>query len=86
LNNILGEKGTAYTLIIQKEDKFAGDLVRNLESSGKVVPSSLMDLAMQVNMKDNYVKLYQIFKHILLFLIIECKVQKVKANDSRWTW
>ncbi|PKY17543.1 DEAD-domain-containing protein [Rhizophagus irregularis] len=42
-----GEKGTAYTLITQKEDKFAGDLVRNLESSGQVVPSSLMDLAMQ---------------------------------------
>lgn len=42
-----GEKGTAYTLITKKEDKFAGDLVRNLESSGQVVPSSLMDLAMQ---------------------------------------
>ncbi len=48
-NDILGEKGTAYTLITKKEDKFAGDLVRNLESSGQVVPSSLMDLAMQVN-------------------------------------
>ncbi|CAI2181139.1 15603_t:CDS:10 [Funneliformis geosporum] len=42
-----GEKGTAYTLITKKEDKFAGDLVRNLESSGQIVPSLLMDLAMQ---------------------------------------
>src|SRR3954465_10022503 len=22
----------------------------------------------------------------MLFLIIECKVQKVKTNDSRWSW
>ncbi|CAG8752996.1 15688_t:CDS:2, partial [Acaulospora morrowiae] len=42
-----GEKGTAYTLITQKEDKFAGDLVRNLESSGQPVPDALMSLAMQ---------------------------------------
>ncbi|CAG8457528.1 17001_t:CDS:10 [Dentiscutata heterogama] len=43
-----GEKGTAYTLITQKEDKFAGDLVRNLEASGQQVPDALMSLAMQV--------------------------------------
>ncbi|KAF0555086.1 P-loop containing nucleoside triphosphate hydrolase protein [Gigaspora margarita] len=42
-----GEKGTAYTLITQKEDKFAGDLVRNLEASGQQVPDALMSLAMQ---------------------------------------
>ncbi|CAG8435024.1 7261_t:CDS:10 [Diversispora eburnea] len=42
-----GEKGTAYTLITQKEDKFAGDLVRNLESSGRPVPDALMNLALQ---------------------------------------
>ncbi|KAI8147648.1 P-loop containing nucleoside triphosphate hydrolase protein [Fennellomyces sp. T-0311] len=41
-----GEKGTAYTLITKKEDRFAGDLVKNLESSGQVVPQDLMDLAM----------------------------------------
>ncbi|CAG8741495.1 4701_t:CDS:2, partial [Cetraspora pellucida] len=29
------KKGTAYTLIIQKEDKFVGDLVKNLEASGQ---------------------------------------------------
>ncbi|CAG8576295.1 1427_t:CDS:10 [Ambispora gerdemannii] len=44
-----GEKGTAYTLITKKEDKFAGDLVRNLESSGQPVPSDLLELAMQNN-------------------------------------
>ncbi|CAG8551778.1 11660_t:CDS:10 [Ambispora leptoticha] len=47
-----GEKGTAYTLITKKEDKFAGDLVRNLESSGQPVPDDLLELAMQVNMRD----------------------------------
>ncbi|OZJ04808.1 hypothetical protein BZG36_02351 [Bifiguratus adelaidae] len=41
-----GEKGTAYTLITSKEDRFAGELVRNLEQSSQPVPKSLMDLAM----------------------------------------
>lgn len=41
-----GEKGTAYTLITKKDDKFAGDLVRNLENSGQAVPMDLMSLAM----------------------------------------
>ncbi|CAJ0753427.1 18969_t:CDS:10, partial [Entrophospora sp. SA101] len=44
-----GEKGTAYTFITKKEDKFAGDLVRNLELAGQIVPTDLMDLAMQNN-------------------------------------
>ncbi|KAI8048892.1 P-loop containing nucleoside triphosphate hydrolase protein [Syncephalis plumigaleata] len=42
-----GEKGTAYTLITSKEDKFAGDLVRNLEASNQPVPPELLSLAMQ---------------------------------------
>ncbi|RKP09850.1 P-loop containing nucleoside triphosphate hydrolase protein, partial [Thamnocephalis sphaerospora] len=42
-----GEKGTAYTLITKKEDRFAGELVRNLEASGQPVPADLMALAMQ---------------------------------------
>ncbi|CAG8527377.1 5551_t:CDS:2 [Cetraspora pellucida] len=42
-----GEKGTAYTLIIQKEDKFAVDLVRNLEASSQQVLDNLMNLVMQ---------------------------------------
>jgi ATP-dependent RNA helicase DDX42 len=41
-----GEKGTAHTLITTKEDKFASDLVRNLESSGTPVPRELMQVAM----------------------------------------
>ncbi|KAG2182509.1 hypothetical protein INT43_007440 [Umbelopsis isabellina] len=41
-----GEKGTAHTLIITKEDKFASELVRNLESSGASVPRELMQVAM----------------------------------------
>lgn len=42
-----GEKGTAYTLITQKEDRFAGELVRHLETSGQVVPPDLLSLAMK---------------------------------------
>ncbi|CAG8723373.1 11313_t:CDS:10, partial [Cetraspora pellucida] len=42
------EKGTAYTLITQKEDKFAGDLVRILEASGQQVPDNLMNLVTQI--------------------------------------
>jgi len=42
-----GEKGTAYTLITMKEDRFAGDLLRNLEYSGQPVPPELLQLAMK---------------------------------------
>jgi ATP-dependent RNA helicase DDX42 len=42
-----GEKGTAYTLITQKEDRFAGELVRHLETSGQIVPPELLNLAMK---------------------------------------
>lgn len=42
-----GEKGTAYTLITQKEDRFAGELVRHLEASGQLVPPELLNLAMK---------------------------------------
>lgn len=42
-----GEKGTAYTLITEKDKEFAGHLVRNLESVDQEVPSALLDLAMQ---------------------------------------
>jgi len=43
-----GQKGTAFTLLTEKDDKFAGDLVRNLEYSGQPVPEDLMQLALQV--------------------------------------
>ncbi|KAG1438124.1 hypothetical protein G6F56_012778 [Rhizopus delemar] len=42
-----GEKGTAYTLITQKEDRFAGELVRHLQASGQVVSPELQELAMK---------------------------------------
>ncbi|CAO3615798.1 unnamed protein product [Mucor fragilis] len=42
-----GEKGTAFTLITQKEDRFAGELVTHLETSGQVVPPELLHLAMK---------------------------------------
>ena len=43
-----GEKGTAYTLITNKDKDFAGHLVRNLEGANQYVPPELMDIAMQV--------------------------------------
>lgn len=43
-----GDKdGTAYTLITQKEARFAGELVNNLITAGQNVPNELMDLAMK---------------------------------------
>uniref|UniRef100_A0A0E0KCU3 RNA helicase n=1 Tax=Oryza punctata TaxID=4537 RepID=A0A0E0KCU3_ORYPU len=43
-----GDKdGTAYTLITQKEVRFAGELVHCLIAAGQDVPNELMDLAMK---------------------------------------
>ncbi|KAF9923145.1 ATP-dependent RNA helicase ddx42 [Linnemannia zychae] len=42
-----GEKGTAYTLITENDDRFAGELVRNLEEFGQTVPPDVMKIAMQ---------------------------------------
>lgn len=42
-----GEKGTAYTLITEKDKEFAGHLVRNLEGANQEVPNDLLELAMQ---------------------------------------
>jgi ATP-dependent RNA helicase DDX42 len=45
-----GDKdGTAYTLITQKEARFAGELVHSLITAGQDVPNELMDLAMKVS-------------------------------------
>ncbi|XP_060963876.1 DEAD-box ATP-dependent RNA helicase 24 isoform X2 [Cannabis sativa] len=47
-----GDKdGTAYTLITQKEARFAGELVNNLIAAGQNVSVELMDLAMKVEKK-----------------------------------
>ncbi|KAK3878455.1 hypothetical protein Pcinc_016913 [Petrolisthes cinctipes] len=42
-----GEKGTAYTLVTDKDKEFAGHLVRNLEGAAQEVPNELLELAMQ---------------------------------------
>uniref|UniRef100_A0A336KUY9 ATP-dependent RNA helicase DDX42 n=1 Tax=Culicoides sonorensis TaxID=179676 RepID=A0A336KUY9_CULSO len=42
-----GEKGTAYTLVSDKDKEFVGHLVRNLEGANQEVPEDLMKLAMQ---------------------------------------
>lgn len=45
-----GEKGTAYTLVTDKDKEFAGHLVRNLEGANQEVPQTLLDLALQVRL------------------------------------
>lgn len=42
-----GEKGTAYTLVTDKDKEMVGHLVRNLEMANQIVPDDLMNLAMQ---------------------------------------
>ena len=43
------KEGVAYTLIIQKEARFAGELVNSLIAAGQNVPAELADLAMKVS-------------------------------------
>lgn len=42
-----GEKGTAFTLVTEKDKEMVGHLVRNLEMANQFVPDDLMELAMQ---------------------------------------
>lgn len=42
-----GEKGAAWTLVLEKDKEFAGHLVRNLEGANQEVSAELMELAMQ---------------------------------------
>ena len=42
-----GEKGTAYTLVTDKDKEMVGHLVRNLEGANQFVPEDLLELAMQ---------------------------------------
>lgn len=42
-----GEKGTAYTLVTDKDKEFVGHLVRNLEGANQEVSEDLLELAMQ---------------------------------------
>ncbi|XP_010518433.1 PREDICTED: DEAD-box ATP-dependent RNA helicase 24 isoform X2 [Camelina sativa] len=52
-----GDKdGVAYTLVTQREARFAGELVNSLVAAGQNVPPELMDLAMKVGRKDEAVE------------------------------
>lgn len=42
-----GEKGTAYTLVTDKDKEMVGHLVRNLEMANQFVPEDLMELALR---------------------------------------
>ena len=42
-----GHKGTAYTLVTEKDIEMVGHLVKNLESVSQEVPKPLLDLAMK---------------------------------------
>lgn len=43
-----GERGYAYSLVLNQDKEFVGHLVRNLEGANQEVPKSLLDLALQV--------------------------------------
>ena len=45
--SIPGTRGTAYTLLTQRDKDFAPLLVRNLEGANQPVPQELLDIAMQ---------------------------------------
>lgn len=47
-----GEKGTAYTLLIPADKEFAPNLVRNLENANQQVSLELLNMAMQVRLKE----------------------------------
>eukprot|EP00124_Ichthyophonus_hoferi_P002723 Ihof_evm7s198 gene=Ihof_evmTU7s198 len=40
-----GMKGEAYTLITEKDERFASELVRSMEGANQIIPPSLLDLA-----------------------------------------
>ncbi|KAL7749908.1 hypothetical protein RI367_004784 [Sorochytrium milnesiophthora] len=42
-----GEKGVAFTLLTQKDDRFAGELVYNMESANQEISPELLNLAMK---------------------------------------
>lgn len=44
-----GQKGRAYTLVTNRDQFFAGDLVRHLEDANQFVPPPLLNIAMQNN-------------------------------------
>lgn len=46
-NGVTGQKGTAYTLVLESDREMAGHLVRNLESVNQPVPKALLQLAMK---------------------------------------
>ena len=57
---LTGEKGSAYTLITDKDKEFAPLLVRNLEGANQIPPPPLLDLANQVGVTVTLIpKLYE---------------------------
>lgn len=61
-----GEKGYAYTLVLNQDKEFAGHLVRNLEGANQEVPKSLMDLALQVRKIKIFFNKFLFYKMIIL--------------------
>jgi superfamily II DNA/RNA helicase len=46
-----GIKGTAYTLVTEKDKEFVGHIVRNLEAANQEVTKDLMDLVKLVSQR-----------------------------------
>ena len=63
-----GDKdGVAYTLITQKEARFAGELVNSLIAAGQNVLPELTDIAMKVNL---IILMIPIFSHFSSFFFL----------------
>jgi superfamily II DNA/RNA helicase len=73
-----GEKGSAYTLVTEKDFEFAGHLVRNLEGAGQPVPQDLLDLAMKVRHRHMYLQIVVSEAHTLMSHPTEFVVSEIK--------
>lgn len=66
INFRAGNKGFAYTLISPDQERFAGDLIRALETSNVSVPESLRTMWLRYQAKQAAVSSDKIFYNLLI--------------------
>lgn len=65
-----GNKGFAYTLISPDQERYAGDLIRALETSNVSVPESLRTMWLRYQAKQAAVSSNEIFHNFSIILIL----------------
>lgn len=65
-----GNKGFAYTLISPDQERYAGDLIRALETSNVTVPESLRTMWLRYQAKQAAVSNKKIFYNLLIIFIL----------------